>query len=492
MLRRALAEGLLIGTAGGALGLLLGVAGTAALRTAVPGPLLSRLPGEAAAIVVDGTVMAMVAGAVLLMSLACGLITYLASGGTALESMLHDASRGSTQGPRLGTLRTAILAPQLALAVALVVTTSILAVSLVRLQSVDLGVRTDRLVGFWLNPDPRRYESVPRRADYFQRVVERVRAIPDVASVSAIDLPFNQNWQKTRLVVPDQPAARSEQLPEVFARAVTPGYFQTMGAAVVAGRDFAPADAGGTLPVAIVSRALAERFWPGRNPIGERLRAGGLESTEPWLTVVGVAADVRRVPQEPPAATLYRPLAQSPPPWLYLMIRTTSASVDVSQSVAQAVWAEDAAQPLEGPYVITKWVRDMTAPLRFVVLVGLSFSAVGVLLAFSGVSALIADLSQRAIREIGIRKALGATTAAIVRLFIYRSARPAVPALLIGGAAGVGLVRALASEIDTVAFSQTWVTPAVIAAFAVLVAVATYLSSRRAAGVAPAAAMKAE
>src|SRR6185503_9313146 len=103
-------------------------------------------------------------------------------------------------------------------------------------------------------------------------------------------------------------------------------------------------------------------------------------------------ADVRRVPQEPPPAILYRPVRQTTPPWLYLMIRARSASADLAPSVRQAVLAEDPRQPVEGPYVMAEWVNDMTAPLRFVVLIGLSFSLVGVFLALAGVYALTADL----------------------------------------------------------------------------------------------------
>ncbi|MGH9346349.1 MAG: ABC transporter permease [Vicinamibacterales bacterium] len=492
LFRQSLTEGLLLGAAGGATGLFLGVAGTSVLRTVVPGPLVDRIPGQAGAITVDAQVAAFVGGAVLLMSVLCGLTTFLATGGARLESTLREASRATTDAPKYGRLRTAILAPQLALAVALVVTTSILAVSLVQLQSVDLGLNTERLVSFWLNLDARRYPSARQRADFFERVIDRVRAVPDVQAVSGIDLPANQNWQKTRIVRADQRAAGDAQLPEVFARAVTPEYFQVLGVRMLAGRAFGPGDVEGTLPVAIVSRTLADRLWPDRDALGQQIRAGGADASEPWLTVVGIAADVRRVPHEPPTATLYRPVPQSTPAWLYLMIRARSESADLAPGVRQAVWAEDPRQPIEGPYVIARWVREMTALLRFVVLLGLSFSVLGILLAFTGVYGLTADLSQRAIREIGIRKALGATTAEIIRLYMYRSARPAIPALLVGGVVGTGVIRALASELEGVASSPLGVTLLVMTVFGALVILATYLASRRAADVNPALTMRVE
>lgn len=489
LLRQAITEGSLLGGIGGALGVILGAAGISVLQTVVPGPLLDSIPGEAAAVAIDGRVSGLVGGAVFVMAGLCALTTFLASGGARLESTLREASRGATESPKYARLQKAILAAQLGLAVALVVATAILSSSLMELRSVDLGLNTTRLVSFWLNLDERRYTSPLQREDLFRRVIDRVRAIPDVEFVSGIDLPPNQNWQKTQVVVGDSGAAAEPQPLEVFARAVTTEYFEMLGIGIVAGRAFASADAEGTLPVAIVSHTLAKRLWPNRQPLGQLLRSGN-DNSEPWLTVVGVAADVRRVPQELPAAALYRPVRQKTPTWLYLMIRARNESANVAVQVRQAVWAEDSRQPLEGPYVIAKWVREMTGPLRFTVVIGLTFSGLAILLALAGVYGLTADLSQRAIREIGIRKALGATAADIVRLYVVRTARPAIPALLIGGIGGTALVRALASEFEGVAPSQFWVTMLVIVTFGALIIFATYLASKSAADTNPALMVK--
>ena len=350
-----------------------------------------------------------------------------------------------------------------------------------------MGLNTDRLAAVWLNLDARRYQSAPQRAAFFERTIDRVRAIPDVAAVSGIDLPFHQDWQKTPITRAEDRTGGRTYLDDVFARAVTPDYFRMHGIRMLAGRSFAPADADGARPVAIVSRTLAERLWPDRDALGRELRAGRADSSEPWLTVVGIAADVRRVPHEPPTATLYRPVRQQSPSWLYLMMRTRTAEpAGLAASVRQAVWAEDSRQPVEGPWVIAGWVREMTGLLRFTALIGLTFSSLGVLLALTGVYGLTADLSRRAIREIGIRKALGATRADVVRPYLLRVASPTIPALLAGGFGGTVLVRTLASEIDGVASPQLWMTFLVATLFGTLVIVAAYLASRRAAEADPA------
>ena len=150
------------------------------------------------------------------------------------------------------------------------------------------------------------------------------------------------------------------------------------GIRILAGRSFAPADAEGARPVAIVSRTLTERLWPDREAPGPELRAGRADSSDPWLTVVGVAADVRPIPRQPLTATLYRPVRQQTPAWLYLMMRTrTFDPAGLAASVRQAIWAEDPRQPVEGPWVIARWVRERTELLRSTVLVGLTLSALG-------------------------------------------------------------------------------------------------------------------
>lgn len=491
LLRQAVVEGVLLASTGGALGFVLALWGTSGLQAVVPAPLLSRLPGQTAAFALEARVVALAAGALLIMAFASAVTTYVCSGGAAPSTPLRDASRGSTETPKYRRLRTGILAFQLCFSVALVVTTSILSSSLVQLQSVDLGMNLDSLVSYWLNLDPRRYEVPAQRSLYFDRVIERVGALPGVEGVTAIDLPANQNWQKATVARQDNAGSGLVEVPEVFFRAVAPNYFDMLGVGIVAGRTFGPADSEGALPVAIVSQTLAKRLWPTTSPVGQQIRPILQDSPEPWLTVVGVAEDVRRVPQEPPTATLYRPLRQKIPTWLYLLVRT-QREADITRSVQQAVWAEDPRQPIEGPYVIAEWVREMTAPLRSTVMAGLTFSLLAVLLALGGVYGLTADMSRRAAREIGIRKALGATTADIVRLQVLRCARPALPALLAGGLGGAALLRTIASEFDGVAPFQPSVTVIVVLVFGTLVLIAAYFAAKGAAATSPTVTMRLE
>jgi putative ABC transport system permease protein len=490
-LRQALIEGALLGAGSGGVGFALSAAGVSLIRGIVPRRLVDLLPGEAAAITLDWRVVGIVTCAVVLMAVLCSLVTFSATGRARLEWSLRETSRASSDMPRYAAVRRGILAFQLALAIALVVATTVLAADLLRLQSTDLGITPDNVLSVWLNLDPRRHSVVRERAAYYERVLERVAATPGIVSVSGIDMPFKEDFPKTDVTVPEQRGLEDNQLPEVLSRVITPGYFATMGIRLVAGRAFDPTDADGSLPVAIVSQALANKLWPNSNSVGRQIRAGGVDAQkEQWLTVVGVVSDVRRTPQEPPAPTLYRPVRQKTPAWLYLMVRTSGG--DVTRSLKEGVWAVDADQPIEGPFRVTTWVHDMTAPLRFVVIVGSTFSLLGALLAFTGVYGLTADVSQRSTREIGVRKALGATTGEIIKLYVVRSLRLCLPAVVVGSFFGVSALRLITHEIGPLTMSAMWAVPTVAGAFGALVILATFLSSRKAAGADPGSTMRAE
>jgi hypothetical protein len=192
----------------------------------------------------------------------------------------------------------------------------------------------------------------------------------------------------------------------------------------------------------------------------------------------------------PPSVTLYRPIRQHTPPWLYAFVRATPQPVELSQSLRRAVWGVNPDQPVEGPTPMLEVVAEQTASLRFVALLGCAFSLLGALLAFTGVYGVTSDASHRATREVGVRKALGATTASILGLFVRRAARLCAPAIAAGCLAGLGLIGLIASEIRLAPTSSTWTLPVVAAAFVGLVLTATLVSTWKTARIDPAVTMR--
>jgi putative ABC transport system permease protein len=490
LIRQALVEGSLLGLTGGATGLLVSAAGLSAVRALIPPEMLSRLPGESAAIRIDGPVIAWTVAAAGIVSLACAMVAMAAVAGRGAAAALYRIARGSTEASAHKGVRALTLGTQLALAVALVLTATVLTDNLRRLRSTDLGFQAERVTSLWLTLSASRYPTPRQRADYYDRVLERVGSVPGVERAGGIDLPFNKDWEQVRIRSDQHRATDDEQLPRALARAATPQYFRTMTIALLSGRFLESGDREGRRAVAVVSRTLAARLWPGSDPIGRTLRAEGSGVADPWLTIVGVVDDVLGSPQGPPVPVLYRPVRQAPPPWLYLTVKSASPSIDVTASVKQAVWAEDPNQPIDGPWTVSEWVRDLTGTLRFVARMGIAFGTLALILACTGVYGLTADAVQQATREIGIRQALGAAAGDIVRMFLWRSARTAVPAMLLGAGGAALLIQWLRSEVEGLAMGRAVIVPLVLLCFALVVAAATYWPARRVAAVDPAAAVR--
>lgn len=285
LVRQAMVEGFLLGGIGGAAGLMLGTAGTSAIRVVIPVDLLNRLPGEAAAITLDSRVIALTAAAVLLMSVAYGIATAASIRGVRAHLALREDARGATEAPRHGRARATMLGVQLTLAVALVLAVTVLSLNLSRLQSIGVGIAPQDVYRVWLNLSPSRYPTPESRIAYYDRVLERVASGAGIESAGGIDLPFNEDWQSTRVAVDNQQTT-ADQMPEALTRAVTTDYFSTVGIRVLNGRAIEDADRSGTMPVAVVSRALATRVWPKEirlvaqsdRIVPTRLRRGSLSS----------------------------------------------------------------------------------------------------------------------------------------------------------------------------------------------------------------------
>jgi putative ABC transport system permease protein len=490
VLRHVVIEGVLLGVTGGALGLGLAPLGAGIVRAILPAAMVNHLPGGDAALTIDGSVLAIAGGAILLVAMAGGLCAAAVVGRGRLAPAARDIMRTSTHGPGRARLRAALVAVQLTLAIALTSTTLLAGVTLLQLRHTNLGVQPDGLYAFWVNVSPQRYRTAAQRAAFYDRAIEHVRAVPGVASVSGVDFPFSMTRQTTTFRTAVS-SGMNGQIQTALLRSITPDYFATSGIRLVSGRGPSSEDRAGGPATAVVSETLGSRLWPGEDPIGQQLFEAGENGIETPLIVVGVVRDVRPSPQDPPAATLYRPVAQATPDWLYLMVRTHDAT-GLRDGVVRSVWLEDPNQPVEGPYSMADWVSEMTDDLMFVVYVGLGFAVVAVILAFASIYGLTLDWVLSAQREIGIRRALGATAGDVDRLLLKRFGRIAVVASATGTFLAVGLLRVLRSEVHTLSASGLWVLPLSALLFAFLAGWATYLSSRTAAVIDPAHILRAD
>jgi putative ABC transport system permease protein len=482
-------EGLLLVLPGGALGVLVGYAATGWVGSHIPRANLARIPGEVNAIGVDGVVVATVVPLVLVL----GSIVGIAMMTSAFRRRLFESLRqgGTGGGPAHQRIRSMLVGVQLALSLALVLTSWVLLHNLVRLGSVDLGVQAHGLVSAWVNLSPSRFPDPESRSRFYERVIERGRTVPGIVSVGAVDLPFRHEWQ-TALVRSERLGNAPEtSLPRVQRRAASGDYFAASGIPLLHGRTFESRDAAGTEAVAVVNRRLAEQLWTDTNPLGQRLRFDGA-SREEWLTVVGVVGDVRAAPHLEPALVVYRAIKQAPPPWIYLMARTSGDPLLVFEPLKHAIWQVDRDQPVDGPWLVSEFVDDSLATLRFVALLAGGFTILGAIIAAAGIYSVTAFAVNRSTREIGVRKALGATTLDVICLFVRRCVGIAAPAFLVGLVLFDWQIRAVGSHIPGVRPEWDYEMSGAVAAFALVVLVATLLPARRAAHVEPTAALRAE
>ena len=323
IVRQLLSEAALLALSGGAVGWLLAHTGFSLLRQLVP----ASVPGVAQ-MRLDGTVLLLsiaVAGATgVIFGLAPAL--YVTS-----DRAMKDAQHGhrTSVGRGVFRVRSALLSVQVAFALVLLVGAGLMLRTMFKLSAVDLGFEPERvltasisvLVGPATTPSPADAPSVLA----IQRFLDRVAALPAVQAVGATSaVPTSAEYTGTRLLVDGRAIAADGRVPEVDYSVVSPGYFSAMNIRLVKGRTLASTDRLDTPRVAVINETMAARFFPGANPIGRRVRRGGVNSTQPWITIVGLVGDVRHLGVDrQPVPELFLPHGQVPWPGLTMMMRST-------------------------------------------------------------------------------------------------------------------------------------------------------------------------
>ena len=338
LVAQLLAESLMVALAAAVVGLGLARWGLQTVVKLVP----DGLP-RPESIRIDVAVVAFTTSVAALSAALAGVVPALTASRLDLVSCLRAGGRGTT-GAASARGRRLLVAGQVALAVTVVAAAGLLARSVQRLQSVDMGLAADRLVLAEFDLPRERYADTALRRTFHEEVVARVGAVPGIESVTPLNVqPFAgaTGWDVPRFTAEGQTADQVALNPSLNFEAVFPPYFSTLGVAILRGREFTAADRDGAPRVAIVSDALAAATWPGQDPIGRRLKFGSLESRDEWLTVVGVVGTTRYRELVTPRPTLYVPTEQLMISGGRLAIRTAAASAFVAGVVGDAVRATD-------------------------------------------------------------------------------------------------------------------------------------------------------
>jgi putative ABC transport system permease protein len=489
IVRQHLAESLVVTACSAAVGLVVTTWCLESVTRLVPDG-LPRL----ASIRVDGAVIAFTTVVAFVVATLSGLVPALAASSLDVATALRAGGRGVRGGNRQRGRRTLVVT-QVALAVAVVAAASLLTRSLGRLQATDMGLAHEHLVLAELDVPTELFGDRERRRQFLDAVLERLSTIPGIAAATPINAePFSGalGWDVPRFTAEGQTADQVAANPSLNFEAVDPTYFSTLGVSLLRGRAFSAADRDGAPRVAIVDDAMASRTWPGQDPIGRRLKFGGLDSRNEWLTVVGVATTTRYRELATPRPTLYVPAEQLMITAGRLAIRTDATPGFVAGAVRDAVRtvASDVRVIRVSPYA--EYLRRPLAAPRFNALLLSVFAAAALLMSSIGLYGVMAAWVRQRHAEIGVRLALGANTAAVARLVLGESLRLAVFGAMVGLTLAFTVMRVLRGLL----FQIEPLDPvSLLGAAAIVVAaalVATYLPARRATRVDPVEVLRAE
>jgi putative ABC transport system permease protein len=424
--------------------------------------------------------------------------------------LVGGAGAAVSAGRRRRFLGNGLVAAEIAISLTLLVAAGLLLKSFVRLRSTDFGVRRSGILTARLNLPDTKYGSDAKVLAFSRALLQRVRGLPGVVSASISDhLPLEGGTNGT-ITLYGKPTNTDNSSEWVEMHGITPGYFETMGIPLLAGRKLTEEDTDRALALDValsthstpsetrnaiypvdIDRVMARMFWPGQNPIGQRFSYSG--DTGPWLEVVGVVGDTRQWGlTEPPRPEEYQPFHGDPWGGAILVLHTTLPPLSLVAEVRQQVAALDPDLPLFSIRTMEQVVAQQTAGARTEsLLVGL-FAGLALLLAAVGVYGVMAYLVAQRTQEIGIRMALGAHRSDVFRLVIGRGLILTLIGVVIGNAAALGLTRFLASLLYDVKPTDRVTFIAVSLILTTVALLASYIPSRRATKVDPMVALRYE
>ncbi len=494
MVRQLLTESLLLAFAGGLSGILVAIWSSRLLLEVLPGNLRSVPFRSLNDITIDFKVLAFTWGITCLTGIIFGLAPALIFSKRNVNESLQEGSRGTTAGGG-ARLRQGLVILEVALALVVLTGAGLMIQSMMRLLNVEPGLNPTNLLAMSMSlPQENLYYGPPTHPQFAHELQEQVGSIPGVIAVSAIShLPIGGGYAGRGFVIEGRPDPGEEDQPSARYSITCPNYFQTMEIPLVGGREFTEQDSQNAPGVIVINETLARRYWPDEDPIGKRIKIGGFDSDAPWLTIVGIAQDVRQSGLDQPSRPqFFRPYNQAAWPVMTIVVRTTSSPAPLIKPIKQALLRIEPDRAVSGIRTMDEVLSNSLAPHRFPMLLLLAFSFVALTLAAVGISGVVSfSVSQRT-REIGIRIALGARRGDVLRLVLNRSMGAAIIGVGLGLVGSFALTRFLTGLLFEVKPMDPIVLGAVTVILTVVAFVSCYLPARRAMKVDPIIALRCE
>jgi putative ABC transport system permease protein len=445
------------------------------------------------AIAIDGRVMLFTVAIAIVAALLAGIVPALQASRPDVVDTLREGGREGSAGASRRT-RQVLIAAEVALAFVLLAGAGLLLRTLWSMQHVERGFSASRIATMRLSLPAAAYAGPPEVRAFYTRLLERVRALPGVESAatgSGVLMPLLAS--SGNMTIENKPPAPGPQI-EYPREIVSPGYFETLGVTLAAGRTFTDQDHADAPLVAVVNETFARDAWPGQDPLGRRIRFGGPQSRAPWLTVIGVVRDLRRSDdvRRHVRPEVYISTLQTPQRSQMLLVRTATDPRAIVASVRREVQAINPQLPLFGVGTLDGQIFETLATPRFRAVLLAGFALIALLLATIGIYGVTAHAVGQRTHEVGIRMALGAARRDVLALILVQHLKPA----LIGAAAGIAGAIVLGQSLRTLVYGIRATDPITFIAMAVVLIVvaviACWIPARRATRVDPLVALRAE
>ena len=442
----------------------------------------------------DGTVLLVALALTVVTGLVFGLAPALQASRQSGTSALREGGRGSSASRPAQRVRRMLAGAQVALVVVLLTSSGLLVRSFLALQRTDLGFTPERLLTAQVSLAGARYQQGNARVAFFEQLFERLRTHPEVAGVGAIrDIFLSALPNSAGFSIEGRERTPDIANMEVPIDPVTPDYFRTMGIPLLQGRTFTAFDTDTAVRPVIINQTMARTFWPANDALGKRIKYGDQDSGAPWLTIVGIVADMRRTGFDAPVRNeTFLPHTLNPSGGMQLVIRTRGDPLNAVQALRDAVRAVDPEQPVHAISSMEAMLGEMVSQRRFAMVLLVTFAALALVLGLVGVYGVTSYLVTQRLSEMGVRIALGAPSAQVVGMVVRQEMVVAAAGLVAGLLAAVATTRLLGSLLYGVSPLDALTFAGAAAALVVATLLANWIPARRAATADPLAVLRSD
>ncbi len=490
IIRQMLIESAVLGLLGGGLGLLIASWGTKLLFKLMPTGILPT----GVEITMNVRVLLFTLAVSLVTAFIFGLWPAIQGSRTQTREALQAASKRSTSSVGARRAQSVLVVAEVALSLVLLVMAGLMIRSFAKLTNIDPGMSTSNVVSMRINRSPAKSKDGSQNAIFFQQVIDRVKTLPGVEAVGVMSHPPFSATEEFPITV-ESVANAGTQTQSIDTRTVSADYFNTLQIPLVAGQFFAVEDGAQSTPVVIVNQSMVNRFWSNQDPIGKRIKIGMADSKSNWFYVKGVVKDSAQLTLERETRPeIYFALGQLA--WRYrrmnVAVRTSVDPKSAMPAIQAAIREVDKDQPVYQIQTIDELIGSTVSTRRFALTILILFAVLALVLAVSGIYGVISYSVTQRTQEIGIRMALGARAADVLRLVLVQFMRLTVVGVVLGLVAAYALTRLMTSLLFGVTATDSMTFILVPISLSLVALIACLIPARRATRVDPLVALRYE